>query len=123
MPKRWSISGAGSTRPSSGLGYQPGNNLMVCSHCGFVYRASQMRRQPHGPWKGLWVCPRDFDTYNPQFEDLRAVPEKITPDKVNPEPEITRWLQYGQDPRFDPESFEFGSTFGYANEKITGDDL
>jgi hypothetical protein len=72
-----------------GKGYIPGDNWLMCDLCGLRYRASQMRQQPHGLHKGLWVCPRDFEDYNPQFEDIRGVAERITPDKTNPDPEFT----------------------------------
>lgn len=110
------------TSPSSSAGYRPGENWVVCDHCGQRFRASQMRRQPHGLWKGLWVCPNDFDSYNPQHEDLRAVPEKIVPDKVNVEPEPTV-LSYAGPLVFD---FDFTPDPLFATDgstKITGDDL
>src|SRR3989304_6026273 len=74
--------------PSSSAGYIPGVNWVVCDICGFRLRATESRRQPHGPHKGMLVCLADYDEYNPQFEDLAAVDERITPDVVNPEADI-----------------------------------
>ena len=75
--------------PSSSAGYTPGDNFVMCDICGRRFRASEVREQPHGLWKGLMVCDLDYDDYNPQHEDIRAVPERITPDKVSVEPEST----------------------------------
>ena len=82
-------------------------------HCGFEYRASVMRRQPHGIWKGLWVCPKDYDTYNPQDEELAGRVEKIVPDKVSPEPEA---ITIGTNDEDNPSAYD-------GSQKITGSDL
>jgi hypothetical protein len=95
-------------------GYQPGNNWMMCQLCGLRFRASEMLRQPHGQHRGLWVCRRDYDAYNPQYEDLKPITERLLPRKLNPEPAIT--------------TIEFtgvaeGGGDGSGSSKITADDL
>ena len=111
------------TSPSSSAGYIPGSNIVMCDLCGFRFRASEVREQPHGLHKGLLVCDNDFDDYNPQHEDLRAVPEKIVPDKVNVEPDSDLIEFTGN--LYLP--FVLGETAilgdGSGSSKITADDL
>ena len=105
--------------PSSSAGYRPGDNFMSCDVCGFRMRASEARKQPHGPHEGLWVCPKDYDEYNPQWDGPIVPSERITPDKVNPEPTSTTITPSTL--RFD---FTFTGTFGSdESDKITTDDL
>ena len=70
--------------PSSTDGYIPGENFVMCAICGRRFRASEVYLQDE-----MWVCANDYDEYNPQDEDLHAVPEKLVPDRVGPEPEST----------------------------------
>jgi len=109
------------TSPSSSAGYTPGENWCMCDLCGFRFRASEVREQPHGLNKGLMVCDADFDDYNPQHEDLRAVPEKIVPDKVNVEPD-SETITYTGILRL---PFVLGAILGdgSGSSKITADDL
>lgn len=74
--------------PSSGAGYIPGGNWVVCDICGFRMRAFEARTQPHGPNMGLLVCAKDYDRKNPQWDELEAVEERIVPNIVNQEGEI-----------------------------------
>ena len=62
--------------------YIPKDKHLICSICGFKIRASEARRNENGSW----VCFTDYDGPHPQ-ERIRHVKEKITPDKMNPEPE------------------------------------
>lgn len=126
----------GTYSPSS---YIPGENWMTCDICGHKFRASQMQRQPHGLWKGLWVCPHDSDNYNPQHENLSVRPEKISPDKVNPEGDSTHigpdgggqvvegmifsFPLAGDDPPEAPNYRTVYPVWGDGSHKITADDL
>jgi hypothetical protein len=125
------------SKGGSGPSYIPGDNYMTCDICGHKFRASKMRRQPHGLWKGLWVCPNDYDDYNPQFEDIRLPSEKIVPDKVNPEPEseyvgvegaprvgfIFTFSLGGDQSDVAPNYQTPTQVFGDGSNKITADDL
>lgn len=104
-------------------GYQPQDgNYMMCQLCGLRFRASEMRRQPHGLHQGLWVCRQDVEKYNPQFEDIKGVPERITPRKVNPEPAITT-IGTNSGERFNEYDFNFVLSGYDGSQKITADDL
>ena len=96
---------------------------MVCDICGMRFRASEVREQPHGLWKGMLVCAGDVDDYNPQHEDLRAVPEKIVPDKVNVEPDSFEITYTGQ--LILPFTLDQSAILGdgSGSSKITADDL
>ena len=68
------------------------------------------------------VCANDYDDYNPQHEDLAAVPEKIVPDKVNIEPDsplIGTTLRLS----FNLIGQLGGATVTDGSQKITADDL
>ena len=121
-----------------GNGYIPNNgNWMVCDICGHKYRASEMQRQPHGLWKGLWVCPNDYDEYNPQFEDVKAKIERIVPEKINIEGDSTQIgpkgggrvglffsFPLGGDQSDIAPNYRFPPpVFGDGSHKITADDL
>ena len=109
--------------PSSSWGYTPKDNWVVCDICGLRFRASEVRTQPWGLWKGMLVCANDVDDYNPQHEDLRAVTEKIVPDKVNIEPD-SETLTFTGDlhlPFTLDETAVLGD--GSGSSKITADDL
>lgn len=94
-------------------GYKPGENWVFCQLCGFRCRASQARRIPRGLHQGLWVCPRDYDEYNPQYDSVYAVDERIVPDKLSPEPDGTT---IGTNTEDSPSAYD-------GSQKITGDDL
>lgn len=55
-------------------GYQAGNHWVECQVCGFDYRHDQMRLR----WDNLIVCPKDFETRQPQ-DFVRAREDRITP--------------------------------------------
>ena len=56
-------------------GYQPGNHLVKCDVCDFVYRDSEMYER----WDGAVVCEYDWEARHPQ-DLVRGVEDKITPD-------------------------------------------
>ena len=60
--------------------YIPGDYLMTCDSCGFVFRRSQMRKR----WDHLWVCGDDWEPQHPQ-EFVRIYPERINVPVARPE--------------------------------------
>lgn len=66
--------------PSSSAGYEANGNFVMCSICGFRYRAYDMRKKSFGPHKGLWICPNDWDDPNSQWEPDPPKRERIVPD-------------------------------------------
>lgn len=55
-------------------GYKSGDWKAICDSCGFEFMASELKLR----WDGFRVCPKDWETRNPQ-DFIRSVPEKITP--------------------------------------------
>jgi hypothetical protein len=61
--------------------YKHGSYNAICDVCGFEYKADQLRKN----WKGLFVCPSDFETRQPQ-DFIRARHEDTTVPWSRPEP-------------------------------------
>lgn len=55
-------------------GYRPGEWKAYCDICGLGYYASELKED----FRGLKVCPKDYETRNPQ-DFVRSKPERITP--------------------------------------------
>ena len=71
---------------SKSPGYQGGNHWVECQVCGFDYRHDVMKLR----WDNLIVCPKDYETRQPQ-DFVRAREDKITPDGlINPPAEIVQ---------------------------------
>lgn len=45
--------------------YIPGDRLVECDVCGFIWRRSDMRKGVSQSQKGFFVCPDDFDDVHP----------------------------------------------------------
>lgn len=54
---------------------------VVCYRCGFVRKASWMKRQ----WQGFWVCPEHWEPRQPQ-DFVRGMPDVQTPPWTQPMP-------------------------------------
>lgn len=46
--------------------YIPGDRLVECDICGFIWRRSDMRLGVAEGQKGYIVCPRDYDPVHPR---------------------------------------------------------
>lgn len=68
--------------PSSSAGYEPGGNWLACAICGFRVRAYEAKYDEDVGW----VCPEDFDDYNPQEDGVPGVEERIAARRIQPEP-------------------------------------
>lgn len=62
--------------------YKKGSWNCLCDICGVQYKADQLRKN----WKGLYVCPSDYETRQP-LEFIRARSEDTTVPFSRPESE------------------------------------
>lgn len=61
--------------------YKKGSWNCLCDICGVQYKADQLRKN----WKGLYVCPSDYETRQP-LEFIRVRSEDTTVPFSRPEP-------------------------------------
>lgn len=64
--------------------YIKGDWKAICDVCGFLYRASQLKKR----WDGYWVCEADYETRHPQ-DFLRSVRDDQSVPWTRPEPTNT----------------------------------
>ena len=103
--------------------YIPGNHLLTCDECGFVYRYSEMKKR----WDGAMVCSKDFEPKHPQ-ESVRARSDKIHVPVARPDISFEGGVTFGgdDDVTFGGEDVTFGGSSGsidYITTPITADDL
>ena len=60
--------------------YESGNFKVICDVCGRDFRASEVQQR----WDGLIVCPKDWETRQPQ-DFVRGVADKIVPPFTRPD--------------------------------------
>lgn len=60
--------------------YLPGAWNFICDRCGRKFKSTEARKT----WEGLIVCPRDWESRQPQ-DFVRAVPDKMSPPWTRPE--------------------------------------
>lgn len=60
--------------------YKPGSWNAFCDGCGRVFKAEELQLD----WKGLMMCPRDWEPRHPQ-DFVRGVTDNMTPPWVRPQ--------------------------------------